>query len=99
MFKITIIIYRNSIIYNITNLPTHINEFKTDFINLLSLKTLIVIVAPEALKVGNAITVDLTTNIITKLSIQSKKILLNQATALCCQSTHIKLSIKYVSEC
>ena len=61
-------------------------------------------VASEALEVGNATkagaatTVDLTTNIITELFIQSDEILLNQATAPHCQGTYVRQSIKCVTE-
>ena len=92
--------------YNTTNSPIHTDEFKTDSIDLPSLKALIATkapeapkvniatVAPEALEAGNvteagaATTVDLTTNITPKLSIQSDEVLPNQATAPCHQGTH-----------
>ena len=50
----------------------------------------IVTIAPEALEVGNVTkagaATDLTTNIITELSIQSNEVLPNQATAPCHQA-------------
>ena len=91
-------IYIDLIIFNITNLLTHIDEFETDSIDLPLFEAFIVTVAPEALEVGNVITVNLTTNITTELFIQSEEVLPNQATAFCCQSTCVRQSIKYAAE-
>ena len=56
-------------------------------------------IVPEALEVGNVIkasaTVDLIINIIIELFIQSDEILPNQATAPCCQGTHVRQSTRH----
>ena len=78
--EITVMIHINLTIYNITNLPTYINEFETDFIDLFLFKIFIVTKAPEAseaFKADNAIMINLIINIITELFIQSNKVLLN----------------------
>ena len=94
----TAVIYIDLTTYNIMNLPTHTDKFKTDSIDLPLLKALIVTIASEALKAGNVTMIDLITNITTELSIQSKEILLNQATALCCQSTCVRQPTKCMTE-
>ena len=53
-------------------------------------------VVSEALEAGNV--TNLTTNIITELSIQSDEVLLNQATAPHHQGTHVKQPTKHVAE-
>ena len=94
----TAVIHIDLIIYNIMNLPTHTDEFETDSINLFLLETFIAIVTSEALKMCNVTMIDLTINITTELSIQSEEILPNQATALCCQSTCVRQSIKHAAK-
>ena len=99
--KAIIMIYINLITYNTTNLLTHIDKFKTDFINLSLFEIFIVTKAPEApeaLETGNATTVDLTINITTELFIQSDEVLLNQATAPHHQGTCVRQPIKHTAE-